>query len=328
MLDGKTILVTGGTGSFGNRFIETVLRLYKPHKVIVYSRDEFKQHQMQKKFGDNEALRFFLGDIRDKERMYRAFEGVDYIVHAAALKQVPALEYNPTEAVKTNVIGASNIIDVATDAGVEKVVSISTDKAVSPINLYGATKLVAEKLFVAANDYVGKKTKFSSVRYGNVLGSRGSVLPIFMDLKNRGIKEFPITDPDMTRFWITLHQGINLVLLALKESDGGEIFIPRIPSMTISALARAIDPDCTFKILGIRPGEKIHETLISKEEARATKVFLPDVYVILPQFFQSELTSKKYDNYPSVPCGFEYSSDNNDLWLSDSKLRELINNEK
>jgi len=323
MLNDKTILVTGGTGSFGNRFVSRVFDKYKPHKVIIYSRDEYKQYLMQKKFEDHEEIRFFLGDIRDFNRMRRAFEEVDYVIHAAALKQVPALEYNPVEAVKTNVMGASNIIDVSIDTGVKKVIFLSTDKAVNPINLYGATKLVAEKLFVAANDYAGKRVKFSSVRYGNVLGSRGSVIPFFLSLKKRGIKKFPVTDMRMTRFWITLDQSVDFVLMALNECDGGEIFVPRIPSMKIIDLAKAIDEECECVEFGIRPGEKLHEKLISADEARATKIF-NDIYVILPQFFRSELTSKKYDNYVNVKDNFEFSSDNNDRWLDKAQLKMEI----
>jgi UDP-N-acetylglucosamine 4,6-dehydratase len=324
MLNGKTILITGGTGSFGQEFVKKILAEYKLRRAIVYSRDEYKQYIMSKKFaGHEEQLRFFLGDIRDKNRLLRAFEGVDYVVHAAALKQVPALEYNPTEAVNTNVMGADNIVDAAIDMGVEKVIALSTDKAVSPINLYGATKLVAEKIFIAANAYGGGRVKFSVVRYGNVMGSRGSVIPLFMSLKNGGIKEFPITDERMTRFWITLEQGVDLVLKALEEAEGGEIFIPKIPSMKITDLAKAVDVNCTFKYTGIRPGEKLHESLISYDEARNVKEF-DGIYVILPQFFESHKVCKKYDKYPSVPEGFVFRSDVNDLWLNQDELREII----
>ena len=324
MLNGKTVLVTGGTGSFGNRFTEKVLAEYKPQKVIIYSRDEYKQYMMRRKFADHkEDLRFFLGDIRDKARLYRAFEGVDYVIHAAALKQVPALEYNPTEAVNTNVMGADNIVDAAMDIGVKKVVALSTDKAVNPINLYGATKLVAEKIFVAANSYGGGKVKFLAVRYGNVMGSRGSVIPLFMKLKRDGIKEFPITDERMTRFWISLEQSVDLVVKALEEGEGGEIFIPKIPSMKITDLAKAIEPDCTFKYTGIRPGEKLHESLISYDEARNAKIF-DGIYVIMPQFFESRKVRRKYDKYPSVLEGFVFQSNVNDMWLSQEELREKI----
>jgi len=265
ILEGKVIMITGGTGSFGRVFIRRILEKHNPRKVIVFSRDEYKQYSMQQEFYKyKEKLRFFLGDIRDKDRLYRAFEGVDYIVHAAALKHVPILEYNPIEAVKTNIMGAQNIIDAAIDRGVKKVIALSTDKAVNPINLYGATKLAMEKLLVAANSYAGAKdTCFSVVRYGNVVGSRGSVIPFFKKLVAEGCKELPITDERMTRFWITLDDAVDLVLFALKEAEGGEVFIPYIPSMRIVDLARAICADCKFKFIGIRPGEKLHETLIS-----------------------------------------------------------------
>src|SRR3989338_5232097 len=324
MLNSKTILVTGGTGSFGNKFTEMIFKRYKPKKLIIFSRDEFKQHEMAKIFPESKyPIRYFLGDIRDRSRLTRAFEGVDYIVHAAALKQVPALEYNPTEAVKTNVDGADNIVDAAIDADVKKVVALSTDKAVNPINLYGATKLVAEKIFIAANAYAGKRVKFSVVRYGNVIGSRGSVLPLFQNFKRQGIKEFPLTDERMTRFWINLEQGVELVIKALEEAEGGEIFIPKIPSMKITDLAKAIEPECTFRFIGIRPGEKIHETLISEDESRQTKDF-GDVYVILSSFFNSDALSEKYDHSPNVPDRFIYSSDNNSKWLTVKQLQKMF----
>jgi UDP-N-acetylglucosamine 4,6-dehydratase len=248
MLNKKTILITGGTGSFGKKFTEIVFQRYRPKKIIIFSRDEFKQHQMAKTFPESRyPIRYFLGDIRDQGRLFRAFEGVDYVVHAAALKQVPALEYNPTEAVKTNVLGADNIVDASIDAGVRKVIALSTDKAVSPINLYGATKLVAEKIFTAANAYAGGRVKFGVVRYGNVVGSRGSVIPLFLDLKRKGIKNFPITDRRMTRFWITLEEGVDLVLKALRETVGGEAFVPRIPSMRMVDLAKARAPAAVFR---------------------------------------------------------------------------------
>lgn len=324
MLDGKTVLVTGGTGSFGHKFVEQVCTNYKPKKVIVYSRDEYKQYNMRKKFAAHIGmLRFFLGDIRDKSRLLRAFDGVDYVVHAAALKQVPALEYNPTEAVNTNVMGADNIVDAAIDRGVKKVVALSTDKAVNPINLYGATKLVAEKMFVAANGYGGGTVKFAAVRYGNVMGSRGSVIPVFMSLKESGVKEFPITDGKMTRFWITLRQSADLVIMALKEAEGGEIFVPRIRSTRIVDLAKAIEPDCTFRYMGIRPGEKLHESLISCDEARHVKEF-NGVYVILPQAFETTAALTKYDNCNSVPEGFVLTSDLKDILLSRDELKKML----
>jgi len=324
MLNGKTILITGGTGSFGGYFVKTILKKYKPRKVIIYSRDEYKQLMMQRSFvGYEGILRFFLGDIRDRSRLHKAFDGVDYVVHAAALKQVPALEYNPTEAVKTNVMGADNIVDAAIEKGVKKVINLSTDKAVNPINLYGATKLVAEKIFVAANSSVGGKVKFSGVRYGNVIGSRGSVIPIFLGLKAAGIKEFPITDPQMTRFWISLDQSVELVIRALLEAEGGEIFVPKIPSMKIENLAKAIDPECTFSYTGIRPGEKLHESLISDDEARNAIEF-NDVYVILPQYFDTTIRLDKYNKYPAVPDGFVLRSDNSNMQLGRKELRELV----
>ncbi len=324
MLNGKTLLVTGGTGSFGKKFIARILSDYDLHKVIVYSRDEFKQYQMKIQFSERrDKLRFFLGDIRDRGRLSRAFDGVDYVVHAAALKQVPALEYNPTEAVKTNVIGADNIVDAAIERGVQKVVALSTDKAVNPVNLYGATKLCAEKIFTAANAYGGGRVVFSSVRYGNVMGSRGSVIPLFMKMAKEGVKEFPITDERMTRFWITLGQGVDLVITALEESAGGETFIPKIPSMKITDLAEAICPGCKYRVIGIRAGEKLHETLISIEEARNVKVF-DEVYVILPEFQDSQKARAKFKEYPSVDEKFSYRSDNNEEWLTAEQLKSSI----
>ena len=323
-LNNKVILVTGGTGSFGNKFTEIVFKRYVPKKVIIFSRDEFKQHEMAKVFPvDKYPIRYFLGDVRDKNRLYRAFEGVDYIVHAAALKQVPALEYNPLEAVKTNVLGADNIVDAALDCGVKKVVALSTDKAVNPTNLYGATKLVAEKIFIDANAYGGKRVIFSVVRYGNVMASRGSVIELFLNLKERGINEFPITDESMTRFWMTLEQSVNLVLTALKESEGGEVFIPKIPSMKITDLARAIAPKCKFRKIDIRPGEKIHELLVSSDEARHTRVF-KDLYVVMPQFFREIKAHKKYEKCPIVPDGFSYTSSTNKQWLTVAGLRKAL----
>jgi len=263
MLD-KTILLTGGTGTFGTAFTQSILQ-YNPKKLIIFSRDEYKQSLMVKDF-PQDNIRFFIGDVRDRERLGRAFEGVDYVVHAAALKQVPALEYNPTEAVKTNIDGANNIISAAIEKGVKKVIALSSDKAVNPINLYGATKLVAEKLFLAANAYGGRKVEFSVIRYGNVIGSRGSVVSYFLDLARKQIKEFPITHPDTTRFWLSKWQAVYLVIEMLSMSCKGEIWIPEIPSMKIIDVAKAIDPDCEFKIIGLRKGEKLHETLISKAE--------------------------------------------------------------
>lgn len=324
MLNNKVILITGGTGSFGQKFTEIVLTKYKPKKVIIFSRDEFKQSEMAVRFPDTKyKIRFFLGDIRDKERLERAFEGVDYVIHAAALKQVPALEYNPTEAVKTNISGTDNIVDAAINRNVKKVIALSTDKAVNPVNLYGATKLVAEKIFVDANAYGGNRVKFSAVRYGNVVGSRGSVVSLFMELKKKGVKTFPITDTGMTRFWMTLEQSVQLVINALEETEGGEIFIPRLPSMKLTDLARAMEPECRFKIIGPRPGEKIHESLIADDDMRRVKI-LRDMYVILPQFFGSRRIHTKYDKCKSVPDSFSYRSDNNKKWLTEAELRKII----
>ena len=324
MFNNKTILITGGTGSFGNKFTEILFKKYKPKKVIILSRDEFKQHQMSKIFPGNEySIRYFLGDIRDKMRLYRAFEGVDYVIHAAALKHVPALEYNPMEAVKTNIMGADNIIDAAIDTGVDKVMVLSTDKAVNPINLYGATKLVAEKIFIDANAYAGARVKFSVVRYGNVIGSRGSVIPIFLHLKKQGIREFPITDERMTRFWVTLEEGVEFVMRALENSIGGEIFVPKLSSMKIADLLKAIDSEAKAKIIGIRPGEKIHESLISPDEARSTKIF-NGAYVIMPQFYKEQAVQDLYDKYPFVPEDFVYRSDKNAEWLTVKDLQSMI----
>lgn len=324
MLNNKIVLVTGGTGSFGRKFAETILKRYRPKKLIIFSRDEFKQHEMSKKFPKSKyEIRYFLGDIRDKDRLKRAFEGVNYVVHAAALKQVPALEYNPTEAVKTNVLGADNIVDAAIDKGVEKVIALSTDKAVNPVNLYGATKLVAEKIFIAANAYAGSRVKFSAVRYGNVIGSRGSVIEFFLKLKKENIKKFPITDRRMTRFWMTIEESVELVLSALKEGVGGEIFVPSIPSMKIVDLAKVVEPNCSFRIEGIRPGEKIHEILISKDESRVTKQF-KNMYVILPQFIEKDKAHAKYKRYSSIPENFIYTSDKNSKWLTAKALEKII----
>ena len=324
MLNGKTILVTGGTGSFGQKFIGTILQKYKLKKIIVFSRDEFKQFEMAKVFPPEKyPIRYFLGDVRDRERLVRAFHGVDYVVHSAALKQVPALEYNPMEAVKTNIMGADNIINAAIECGVKKVIALSTDTAVNPVNLYGATKLAAEKTFVAANAYAGGRVKFGVVRYGNVMGSRGSVIPFFLDLKSRGIKEFPITDKRMTRFWMLLEESVGLVLKALELCEGGEVFIPKIPSMNIIDLAKAIEPKCTFSYFGIRPGEKLHESLFSEDESRCT-VIHDSVYVILPSFGLEPNVYAKYKKFPKVKEGSVYRSDTNDQWLTLKQLQERM----
>lgn len=318
-MDGKTILVTGGTGSFGKKFITTVLQDYNPEKVIVFSRDELKQFEMAQDFRD-ERIRFFIGDVRDRERLYRAFDGVDIVVHAAALKQVPAAEYNPFEAIKTNILGAQNIIEASIDKGVKRVIALSTDKAANPVNLYGATKLCSDKLFVAANSYAGNKdTRFAVVRYGNVVGSRGSVVPFFKKVRETG--RIPITDARMTRFWITLDQGVRFVLDNLERMHGGEIFIPKIPSMKVTDLAEAIAPGCEIDYIGIRPGEKLHEIMITEDDSRHTLEY-HDYYVIQPEFpwwgKENGVGGK------AVPDGFKYSSDNNDKWLTTQELLELV----
>ena len=318
-LDGKTILVTGGTGSFGRKFTEIVLREYRPQKLIIFSRDELKQHEMQTGGFSDRRLRYFIGDVRDRDRLERAMHGVDIVVHTAALKQVPACEYNPFEAVKTNVGGAHNVIDAAIDCGVERVLALSTDKAVNPVNMYGATKLCAEKLFVQGNAYSGLgNPSFSCVRYGNVVGSRGSVVPLFMKQRVNG--HITVTDERMTRFWITLDQGVRFVIRCVDQMQGGEVFVPKIASMRLMDLAAGLAPGCEIELVGIRPGEKLHELLISRDEARTT-VELDDMYVILPAypwFKQPDWSEGK-----PVPEGFEYASDNNDTWISVGELREL-----
>lgn len=315
----RTILVTGGTGSFGRKFINKVLQS-EVKKVIVFSRDELKQYEMAREYPDP-RLRFFIGDVRDKERLYRAFDGVDYVVHAAAMKQVPACEYNPFEAIKTNIYGAQNVIEAAIDRGVKKVIALSTDKAAAPINLYGATKLASDKLFVAANSYVGQKqTRFAVVRYGNVVGSRGSVVPLFKKMAIQG-KKLPITDVRMTRFWITLEQGVQFVLDSLERMHGGEIFIPKIPSMKVVDLARAIAPQADIETIGIRPGEKLHEAMITEDDARHAVEF-DRYYVIVPQF---PWCSQQYvQEGKPLPEGFKYTSDTNKEWLTVEELRELV----
>lgn len=326
ILDDKTILITGGTGSFGKCFTRYALEHYNPKKIIIYSRDEFKQFNMENDFREydpDHKLRFFIGDVRDRERMERAFENVDYVIHAAALKQVPACEYNPDEAIKTNIHGAQNVIDAALKTGVKKVVALSTDKAVNPVNLYGGTKLVSDKLFIAANAYVGAKdTCFSIVRYGNVAGSRGSVIPFFESLIEQGKTELPITDFRMTRFWISLEQGVELVIKALEEAKGGETFISKIPSFKITDLAEAMLPGCTRKEVGIRPGEKLHEVMVTTEDSFTTYEY-DKHYIIYPQMVWStsrrpEPTGKKVEE------GFYYSSGNNREWLSVEDLKRLL----
>ena len=322
-LDNLSILITGGTGSFGRQFIKTVLHQTKVRKVIVFSRDELKQYEMQQQYPDEGRLRFFLGDVRDKERLDRAFEDVDVVVHAAALKQVPAAEYNPFEAIKTNVIGAQNVIDAAMDRGVKRVVALSTDKAAAPINLYGATKLCSDKLFVAANNFKGARDlKFSVVRYGNVMGSRGSVIPFFLEKRKTGT--LPITDERMTRFNISLAEGVELVRFALATMWGGEIFVPRIPSYRITDVAEAIGPGCLRTVVGIRPGEKLHEEMITETDGISALEF--DRHFVIPP----ALAQWSIDEYCTrfhgrrCPEGFRYSSDKNSQWLTVAELRDLI----
>lgn len=317
----QVILVTGGTGSFGKKFIEIMLREYHPAKLIVFSRDELKQHEMRVGGFDHPSLRYFIGDVRDVERLRRAMHGVDIVVHAAALKQVPACEYNPMEAIKTNILGSSNVIEAALDSGVKKVMALSTDKAVNPVNLYGTTKLAAEKLFIQSNAYAaGTATRFSCVRYGNVVGSRGSVIPVFLQQRQNGT--LTITDTRMTRFWLTLDQGVRFVIRCIEQMHGGEVFVPKIPSMNILDLAKAIAPEAEIEVIGIRPGEKLHEVLIHEDEARSA-VELDDMFVIQPAielWFGHEW--KKVGR--PLPEGFRYASNTNPDWLSVDQIRQMI----
>jgi UDP-N-acetylglucosamine 4,6-dehydratase len=322
----KVVLVTGGTGSFGKKFIDIMLKEYHPAKLIIFSRDELKQHDMLASGYDHPSLRYFIGDVRDQPRLRRAFDGVDIVVHTAALKQVPACEYNPMEAVKTNILGSSNVIDAALDAGVEKVLALSTDKAVNPVNLYGATKLAAEKLFVQSNYYAGEKsTRLSCTRYGNVVGSRGSVVPVFIKQRNNG--KLTITDERMTRFWISLEQGVRFVIRCIECMQGGEVFVPKIPSMTITDLARVIAPDTQVTITGIRPGEKLHEVLISEDEARTT-VELDDMYVVMPSMslpVGGTLLGHSWENTGKLlEDGFRYASNTNSDWLTVEQIRSIV----
>ena len=328
MLNNKTILITGGTGTFGKAFTSYVLEHYEPKKIIIYSRDEFKQFIMANEYKQYaDKLRFFIGDVRDKERLQRAFEGVDYVIHAAAMKQVPACEYNPNEAIKTNINGAQNIIDAALDSGVKKVVALSTDKAVNPVNLYGGTKLVSDKLFIAANAYAGHEdTCFSIVRYGNVAGSRGSVIPFFQNILDNGGTELPITDYRMTRFWISITQGVELVIKALQEANGGETFISKIPSFKITDLAQAMLPGCKMPEVGIREGEKLHEIMVTVEDAPNTYEY-DKHFIIFPQMTWNEKQKPNPDGKGKrVPDGFSYSSGNNAEWLSVEEIKELLKN--
>ena len=316
----SSVLVTGGTGSFGRKFIETLLREHRPRRLIVFSRDELKQHEMRQIFPEKDHLRYFIGDVRDRERLERAFHGVDLVVHAAALKQVPACEYNPIEAINTNIVGAKNVIEAAIDKNVKKVLALSTDKAVNPVNLYGATKLCAEKLFVQGNAYAGATgTRFSCVRYGNVVGSRGSVVPLFAQQRKTGT--ITITDSRMTRFWLTLDQGVKFVINCIDAMHGGEVFVPKIPSMNIMDLAAALAPECKVENIGIRPGEKLHEALISEDEARSA-VDVEGMFVVKP--LHPWWNQDCWSHGKPVPEGFIYSSDRNDEWLNQDQLRQLI----
>jgi UDP-N-acetylglucosamine 4,6-dehydratase len=316
----QNILVTGGTGSFGKKFTELMLQEYHPKKVIIFSRDELKQHENRIGGFDHVSLRYFIGDVRDIDRLRRAMTGIDIVVHAAALKQVPACEYNPIEAVLTNVIGARNVIEAALDMEIKKVMAISSDKAVSPVNLYGATKLVAEKLFVQANSYSGTgPTRFSCVRYGNVVGSRGSVIPLFLEQRNNG--KVTITDQRMTRFWLTLDQGVRFVVRCVQQMHGGEVFVPKIPSMNIMDLAKAVAPGCSVETIGIRPGEKLHEVLISEDEVRQT-LELDDMYVIKPA--HPWWKTENYVDARPISDGFRYASNSNAQWLDENALKQMI----
>jgi len=324
MLNGKVVLITGGTGSFGKKCTETILKQAKPKKLIIFSRDELKQYEMAQTFSDRQypCMRYFLGDVRDKERLNRAFSGVDIVIHAAALKQVPAAEYNPFEAVKTNILGAQNIINVASDQGVKKVIALSTDKAANPINLYGATKLCSDKLFIAGNAYVGRgDSVFSVVRYGNVIGSRGSVIPFFLEKRKTGM--LPITDPRMTRFWITLEQGVNFVLESLEHMVGGELYVPKLPSMNLMDLAKAIAPECRTETIGIRPGEKLHEVMIPKDDARRT-IEYDHYYIIQPDF---RFWGHRFNGNGGKPVAedFEYNSGTNPWRLTVDEMRGIVN---
>jgi len=327
VFNGKNILITGGTGSFGKKYTEILLKKYKPNKIIIFSRDELKQYEMAQQF-TNPCMRFFIGDVRDAERLKRAMDGVDYVIHAAALKHVPIAEYNPMECIKTNINGAQNVIDAALECKVTKVIALSTDKAANPINLYGATKLASDKLFVAANNIRGsQKTAFSVVRYGNVLGSRGSVVPLFKRLIAEGATELPITEIEMTRFWITLEQGVNFVLKNFARMQGGELFIPKIPSMKMVDLAHSLAPHLGVKVIGIRPGEKMHEVMVPKDDSHLTLEF-HDHFVIQPtiQFVQKVDFTCNALGEKGVPVkiGFEYSSETNHEWLDSKGLKELL----
>lgn len=322
MLSNQTIFVTGGTGSFGHTFVPMTLAKYNPKKIIIFSRDEMKQWEMAKLFQDDPRVRFFIGDVRDRERLYRALDGVDYVVHAAATKIVPTAEYNPFECVKTNINGAMNLIDACIDKGIKRVVALSTDKASSPVNLYGATKLASDKLFVAGNSYAGShQTRFAVVRYGNVMGSRGSVIPFFMSIKDKGV--LPITDDRMTRFMISLEQGVELVWHAFEDMVGGEIYVKKIPSMKVTDLARVVAPEARQEIVGIRPGEKLHEQMIGEEDSFYTYEY-PEHYKILPAIHSWDKDAGRIKDGAKVPEGFSYTSDNNTEWMTDAELQAWI----
>ena len=323
MFDNSTILVTGGTGSFGHAFVRMTLEKYSPRKIIIFSRDEMKQWEMAKEFGSNKAVRFFIGDVRDKDRLYRSLDGVDYVVHAAATKIVPTAEYNPFECIKTNIHGAMNLIDACIDHGIKKVVALSTDKACNPVNLYGATKLCSDKAFVAGNSYSNEHgTCFSVVRYGNVMGSRGSVIPFFLN-KAKVKETLPITDPRMTRFMITLEQGVELVWNAFETMEGGEIYVKKIPSMNIMDIAAAVAPELSTEVIGIRPGEKLHEIMISEEDSPYTYEYA-DYYKILPSIHEWYSDENRIKEGTRVPEGFSYSSDKNGEWMEVKSLREWV----
>jgi len=327
MLDGKTLLITGGTGSFGQSFVKTVIERYTPKRLIIFSRDELKQFEMQSRFPKSTFpfLRYFIGDVRDKDRLYRAFDGVDIVIHAAALKQVDTCEYNPLEAVKTNIVGTANVIDAAIDRDVSRVIGLSTDKAANPVNLYGATKLCSDKLFISGNNLSGQRaTRFGVVRYGNVVASRGSVIPVFLNARESGV--LPITDERMTRFWITLDQAVEFVLKCLTKMQGGETFVPKLPSLRITDLAYAIAPGCRLDIKGIRPGEKLHEVMVPRDDARYTLEFA-DSYTIFPSYtdFQSS-KDKMAAKLGGKTCqeSFEYRSDTNSEWLDTTALKDIV----
>ncbi len=326
MLTNSSILITGGTGSFGHAFVKMTLEKYKPKKIVILSRDEMKQWEMQKLYENNEIVRFFIGDVRDKDRLYRALDGIDYVVHAAATKIVPTAEYNPFECIKTNINGAMNLIDACIDHNIKKVVALSTDKASRPVSLYGATKLASDKMFVASNAYSGEhKTQFSVVRYGNVMGSRGSVIPFFMQEKNNGV--LPITDNRMTRFMITLEEGVNLVWKTFDDMCGGEIYVKKIPSMKVTDLAAAIDKDAIQKVIGIRPGEKLHEEMIGEDDSLYTYEY-DDYYKILPAINNWSFSKKLIKSGKRVEKNFSYTSDNNREWMSIETLQKWIKNNK